>query len=143
LPRSLDETYERILCSIDEGSIEDARRILTLLCFSSRPLTVPELIDAIAVDINEPTCLEVQNRLQDEDDIRSICPGLIDVDFTGNNGTHALHIAHFSVQEYLESNRINHPIAALFALESIPAHADIAQICLIYLQEPELSSGTL
>jgi hypothetical protein len=45
LPRSLDETYERILCGIDEGSIEEAQRILTLLCFSSRPLTVQEVID--------------------------------------------------------------------------------------------------
>jgi hypothetical protein len=87
LPRSLDETYKRILCSIDEDSIKEARQILTLLCFSSRPLTVPELIDAIAVDLNEPACLDVQNRLQDADDVRSICPGLIDVGAKRDNET--------------------------------------------------------
>lgn len=40
-----------MLCNIDDHLIEDARRILTLLCFAARPLTVPELIDGIAVEI--------------------------------------------------------------------------------------------
>ena len=75
----MDETYERILCSIDKSSIEEARRILTLLCFSARPLTVQELIDGIAVDLHEPAGLNPRRRLQDVDDIRGICPGLIDI----------------------------------------------------------------
>ncbi|KAL8991075.1 MAG: hypothetical protein Q9169_007954, partial [Polycauliona sp. 2 TL-2023] len=51
LPESLDETYERMLCNIDGYLAEDARRILTLLCFASRPLKVEELIDGVAVEI--------------------------------------------------------------------------------------------
>ena len=157
MPRSLDETYERILCSIDEGSIKDARRILTLLCFSFRPLKVQEVIDGIAVDLDEPACLNLRRRLQDADDLREICPGLIDVgvkrdyetqfESDGYNDiegmTPTVRIAHFSVQEYLESHRITQQKAASFALQSASAHAEIAQICLIYLQEPRLSSGTL
>jgi hypothetical protein len=61
-----------MLHSIDEGSIEEARRILTLLCFSSRPLTVQEVIDGIAVDLDEPTCLNLRRRLQDMDDLHNI-----------------------------------------------------------------------
>jgi len=80
--------------------------MLTLLYFSFRALTVPQLGDAIAVNLNEPTYLDIQNRLQDKDDVRSIYPGLINVDIIRNNGTHTLRIAHFSVQEYLESDRI-------------------------------------
>ena len=153
----MDETYERILCSIDEGSIKDARRILTLLCFSFRPLTVQEVIDGIAVDLDEPACLNLRRRLQDADDLREICPGLIDFGVKRDDETQfesdgyndiegmtpTVRIAHFSVQEYLESDRITQQKAASFALQSASAHAEIAQICLVYLQEPGLSSGAL
>jgi ankyrin repeat domain-containing protein 50 len=88
------------------------------------------------------------------DDLHNICPGLIDVgnkrddetqfESNGNNNiegmTPTVRIAHFSVQEYLESDRIK---LHRFALESASAHAQIAQICLVYLQEPGLSSRTL
>ncbi|KIY01694.1 uncharacterized protein Z520_01832 [Fonsecaea multimorphosa CBS 102226] len=151
LPRGLDETYERMLSNIDEDSIEEARRILTLLCFTTRPLTVPELLDGVAVDLNEPAGLNRGRRLHGEDDIRNICPGLVDIRFEGTltgkypNETRVVRpvvrLAHFSVQEYLESGRITEKRAATFALQSAPAHAEIAQICLVYLLEPELFSG--
>lgn len=143
MPRSLDETYERILCGIDEGSIEEAQRILTLLCFSSRPLTVQEVIDGIAVDLHEPACLNLRRRLQDADDLCEICPGLIDVGNKIERRTPTLRIAHFSVQEYLESDRITQQKAAAFEIRSASAHAEIAEICLVYLQETGLSSGNL
>lgn len=154
LPRGLDETYERILCNIDEGSIEEAQRILTLLCFSSRPLTVSELIDGIAVDLNTPAHFDPRRRLQDADDLLEICPGLINFDAKVDDkiphinnkikrNTPFARIAHFSVQEYLESNRIKQQRAALFGLQNASAQAEIAQICLAYLQEPDLSTGKL
>ena len=49
----LDETYKRMLVGIDTHCQERAQRILTLLCFSSRPLSVIEIIEAIAVDIQD------------------------------------------------------------------------------------------
>jgi hypothetical protein len=121
---------------------------------------VPELIDAIAVNLDEPACLNVQNRLQNADDVRSICPGLIDVGAKRDNKTQfesngdrdieeiiemtpTFRIAHFSVQEYLKSDRITQQKADAFSLQSAAAHTEIAQICLIYLQESELSSGNL
>ena len=118
---------------------------------------MPELIDGIAVDLHEPACLDPRRRLQDEDDLREICPGLIDVGVKGDNETQfvavgdsemgqrtpTLRIAHFSVQEYLESDRIRQQKAATFSLRSASAHAEIAQICLVYLQEPVLSTGIL
>jgi hypothetical protein len=39
LPKSLNETYDRILMSIDELYVEDARRILQWLVFSARPVS--------------------------------------------------------------------------------------------------------
>ncbi|OAL40378.1 ribosome biogenesis ATPase [Fonsecaea nubica] len=112
---------------------------------------MPELIDGIAVDLNEPAGLNRRRRLHDADDIRTICPGLIEIrleevhrpsrDRRYNNvrATPIVRLAHFSVQEYLESDRITKQKAATFALQSGPANAEIAQIYLVYLLEPGLS----
>jgi len=152
LPQSLDETYERMLCNIDHGLIEDARRILALLCFAPRPLTVRELIDGIAVEIYHSPGLNRKRRLQDSNDIREICLGFIDIGLGADPTdetyyekklTSTVRIAHFSVQEYLESDRIRHQKAMKFSLTSVIEHAEIAQICLIYLLDPALSSSEL
>jgi ankyrin repeat protein len=152
LPQSLDETYERMLCNIDHGLIEDARRILALLCFAPRPLTVWELIDGIAVEIYHSPGLNRKRRLQDSNDIREICLGFIDIGLGADPTdetyyekelTSTVRIAHFSVQEYLESDRIRHQKAMKFSLTSVIEHAEIAQICLIYLLDPAFSSSEL
>jgi len=152
LPQSLDETYERMLCNIDHGLIEDARRILALLCFAPRPLTVQELIDGIAVEIYHSPGLNRKRRLQDSNDIREICLGFIDIGLGADPTdetyyekelTSTVRIAHFSVQEYLESDRIRHQKAMKFSLTSVIEHAEIAQTCLIYLLEPALSRSEL
>ena len=186
LPESSDETYERMLCNTDSYWIKDVRRMLTMLCFASRPLTVQELIDSVAVETGNSAGLNRKRRLQDFG-ICEVCCGLVDVfldkDVSGENGysgvededasekedasedgdvsAEILHndprtsdlpstrivptfgIAHFSVQEYLESKRIRCQKAASFGLSSITAHAEIAEICLIYLLEPGLSRTKL
>ena len=141
-----------MLCNIDHGLIEDARRILALLCFAPRPLTVRELIDGIAVEIYHSPGLNRKRRLQDSNDIREICLGFIDIGLGADptdetyyekDLTSTVRIAHFSVQEYLESDRIRHQKAMKFSLTSVIEHAEIAQICLIYLLDPALSSSEL
>ena len=133
-----------MLCGINPDLVEDARRILTLLCFSERPLTVLELIEGLAIEIDTAS-LNDERRLQDADDIHEICPGLINVDLIPNHSTgiknetkptQVVRIAHFSVQEYLESGRIQNSKAAKFGLNNKIGHAEIAQVCLIYLLEP-------
>ena len=52
-----------MLYNIDDHLIEDVRRILTLLCFAARLLTVPKLIDSIAVEIEGSIELNPKNRL--------------------------------------------------------------------------------
>ena len=110
---------------------------------------MPELIDGIAVDLDEPARLDTRRRLQDADDLREMCPGLIEINTMTDEDTEIerrtliVRVAHFSVQEYLESDRIKQQRAAAFGLKGSTAHAHIAQICLVYLQEPGLSSGNL
>ena len=135
LPRSLDKTYERMLLSISEDSVEDARRILTLLCCAKRPLTVPETIEGIAVELGDDPRLNIDGRLDSEDDIHRICPGLIEIDLHPGDNQSTVRIAHFSVQEYLESERIHQHAVAAFGVRRPEAHAEIASICLTYLLE--------
>lgn len=133
LPQSLDETYERMLLNISKESIEDARRILTFLCCAKRPLTIPEIIEGVAIELGDNPQLNIDARLDDEDDIHRICPGLIEVDYHPGNKEATVRIAHFSVQEYLESERIHEHAAATFGVRKPKAHAEIACICLTYL----------
>ncbi|OGE48611.1 hypothetical protein PENARI_c027G02139 [Penicillium arizonense] len=146
LPRDLDETYERVLCSIDKEYIDDVRRVLTVLCFSARPLTVNELIEAHAVDLNEPPHLDRDGRSYGQDDLADICLGLIEFAATeDDNGQNSLiaRIAHFSVQEYLQSDRILQQNSRRFAMRSAPANTELAHICLVYLLEPGFSVEVL
>ncbi|KAJ5422098.1 NACHT nucleoside triphosphatase [Penicillium cf. griseofulvum] len=146
LPRDLDETYERMLCSIDEGYIEEARLILTLLCVSEQPLTVKELVGALAIDLTKLE-LDRDGRSFSQDDPIDICLGLIEVTVIRDEYTRQpiaiARIAHFSVQEYLESDRISQHSAAKFMIQKEPAHTEMAQICLVYLLDPTLSNGKL
>ena len=108
-----------------------------------RPLTVRELIDSIAVDVDGVTGLNRKRRLQDADDIRYICPGLIDISPDSDEIGESVRITHFSVQEYLKSERIRDQKAAFFSLNSVEANAEIARICLIYLLDHDLSHSIL
>ena len=136
LPQGLDETYKRMLLNIQEVSVQDAKRILTLLCCAKRPLTVAELIDATAVELEDEPRLNPDGRLPGEDSIREVCPGLVEFDVRRDGDT-TVRIAHFSVQEYLESERIPAD-AAKFGVTRLEANAEIASICLTYLLEPAL-----
>ncbi|KAL3432421.1 ankyrin repeat-containing domain protein [Aspergillus tetrazonus] len=148
LPHGLDESYERMLCNIDRSLINDARRILTLLCFTSRPLTVAELIDAHASDMDGLAQFTLEDRRLDIESLIDICSGLLEIPSVLNSSSNSqtsqiVRIAHYSVQEYLESERIKEQKAAAFALEAQASHAAIAKICLAYLLEPQLSETPL
>ena len=132
-----------MLLNIDEEFVQDAKRILTLLCCAKRPLTVPELIDGTAVELGDNLRLNPAGRLFGEDAICSVCPGLIEVDARPDDEISTVRIAHFSVQEYLESDRILQHKAAPFCVRKLEANAEIASICLTYLLEPALSRDSM
>lgn len=134
LPRDLDKTYERILSSIDIVFEEDARRILALLCCTKRPLTIAELIEGIAVELGDDPRLNPEARLFSEDEIHRICPGLLEIDISDKENE-TVRLAHFSVQEYLESERA----IERFRVQKLVGNAEVASVCLTYLLEPKLS----
>jgi hypothetical protein len=128
-----------MLCNIDRASIDYARRILMWLCFAKRPLTVKEVIDGIAIDLGDHPKFERKRRLEDEYDILQICPGFLSMNDNGE--ICSLSIAHYSVQEYLESERIREQKAAIFSMQSSVSNAELAQMCLTYLLHPDIANG--
>lgn len=142
LPRDLDATYERMLCSIDERYIDDVRRILTVLCISRRPLSIHRVIEAHTVDLSEPQHVN-RKRAFHEDDILEICLGLVEISDHDNKNIWTTRIAHFSVQEYLQSDRILQQKAKAFAIQPESANTEMTQICLVYLLNPMFSNSTL
>ncbi|CAG8133654.1 unnamed protein product [Penicillium nalgiovense] len=144
LPSSLDAAYEVILSNIPEAQANDAGRILRILCISSRPLTVDELIHALAVDLGQKSCLDIEGRPFDIIGIRLMLGCLIELTWKEDlftQGCIIIQIAHLSVREYLESDKIcqQQQKASRFAIKHSSAHMEIAQTCLLYILDPAIS----
>src|SRR5260221_14534263 len=80
LPRSLDETYERILFSIGEERWEYAQRLFQCLAESFRPLGVDELAEILAIQFDAGTLPNYDVTLRPEDSeeaILSTCSSLV------------------------------------------------------------------
>src|SRR6266852_3307532 len=70
LPRTLDETYERILLGIDKEKWEYAHRLFQCLTVSCRPLLVEELAEVLALDLDTGTIpkFDVDQRPKDAEE---------------------------------------------------------------------------
>ncbi|KAF4461453.1 hypothetical protein FALBO_11747 [Fusarium albosuccineum] len=136
LPQTLDETYERMLSNIPSTSRDYARQMLTLLCCAKRPLTVAELIDGIAVQLSDTPRFNPKRKLKNIDAIQQVCPGFTELDMDPDTPEATVRIAHFSVREYLESERIrNSTHADFFSVTQQHADTQVACICLSILLE--------
>ncbi|CAJ2511381.1 Uu.00g070060.m01.CDS01 [Anthostomella pinea] len=136
LPQSLDDTYARMLRNIAPELREYAQQMLTILCCAIRPLTDLELIDALAVELGDQPRFDITRRFEDVHDLEALCPGFIETSMDLEMQT-TVRIAHFSVQEYLESERVLHyQDLALFHVRKPVAHIDMVTVCLALLLEP-------
>ena len=79
LPSTLDETYDRILCAISKEDSEYAVCILRWLAFSARPLSVQEIAEVIAIDVERSPAFNREEVLEDPLDVLSICSSLVTV----------------------------------------------------------------
>ncbi|KFA56361.1 hypothetical protein S40293_09448 [Stachybotrys chartarum IBT 40293] len=130
LPKDLNETYHRMLQGIPEELRNSATRLLQFLVYSRRPLTVPEAVEVIATEIEaDSRCFHIDNRVFDGNEVLRYCPGLMSiVEAAERNGKikKELHLAHFSVKEFLESQ---------VDFERLRASIIITQTCLTYLTD--------
>ena len=107
LPKTLDETYGRSLLDIDEEKREYAHRLFQCLTVSIRPLRVEELAEILAVRFNEtaiPTFNPAWRPENAEEAVMSACSSLIAV--VDREGSYVVQFSHFSVKEYLTSERL-------------------------------------
>jgi hypothetical protein len=121
LPKTLDETYDRILAGISETNREYVFRALQWLAFSARPVSVKEVAEAMIIDIDcDLPHVDHDRALRDPRDLRDICTSLVKLSRDGEYGVgdpKVLELAHFSVKEYLMSSRIRDGPSAGFSLQ--------------------------
>ena len=145
LPPSLDETYDRILSSINEEYSQYAIRILRWLTFSARPLLLDEVAEVVAIDIEREPAFDRDEVLEDPLEALNICSSLITVNKeyrTRGPPRQIAALAHYSVKEYLVSKRIWTGKAAKYSMQGTICHEAISTACLHYLlqfQQPELA----
>ena len=132
LPRSLDETYSRILCNIEEQHAADAFRVLQWLAFSKRTMRLDEIAELLAFDWDDGPHFDPELRLLDPHDVLTACSSLVAV-VRSDDDILEVNLAHFSVKEYLLSKRIQQGSSAPWALEENSFHSIAAQVCLRYL----------
>ncbi|KAJ5449841.1 PfsNACHT and ankyrin domain protein [Penicillium daleae] len=124
LPKTLNETYERMMKSIPVERKTDAIRLLQFLVHSKRPVTLAEAKEIIATQIeNEPSGFDIKRRLFNESDLLGYCPGLATIVHATDK---ELHLAHFSVKEYLLRDNL---------FNIMTASTSITMTCLTYLTD--------
>ncbi|KAJ5153991.1 uncharacterized protein N7500_009430 [Penicillium coprophilum] len=71
LPPTVDKAYEAILSRIDDAEILQARKLLSIVVASSRPLTLQELNAALTVELQHKSYEDLRADLDDEERFES------------------------------------------------------------------------
>ncbi|KAH9172800.1 hypothetical protein EDB89DRAFT_862511 [Lactarius sanguifluus] len=110
LPDSLDETYERVLKGIHKTNRSHVQRLLQFLTVARRSLLVDEVVMVLTIDVDaiegEVSTLDADSRSEDqEQELLSACPSLITI--VDSHGSRVVQFSHFSVKEFLTSDRLS------------------------------------
>lgn len=122
LPVELYGTYDEAIQRIDDQGSSARKlgnRVLMWISHTCRPLTIPELQHALAIDA-ENQVLDL-DFMPEEEDLTSVCAGLVLVD-----NTKTLRLVHYSTHQYLETIR---------GIRFPSAHVTIAKACLSYMSD--------
>ncbi|KAF8530818.1 hypothetical protein JB92DRAFT_2683973, partial [Gautieria morchelliformis] len=149
LPKTLYETYDRLLLGIDESNREYALKLLQWLAFSVDPVSLRLAVEVLATDPDAKTgpLFDPERRFDDPWDILTLCSSLVSVttvpDHTLWYHEHLKHdqgkltelrLAHFSVREYLVSESLRtHSKLSFYHCDKKLANTFIAKSCVAYL----------
>jgi Ankyrin repeats (3 copies)/Ankyrin repeats (many copies) len=145
LPESLDETYERVLREIKKPNRDHARRLLQCLVVAVRPLRVEELAEVLAIDFNDAEGIPRLNpswRWEDQErGLLTSCSSLIAI--VGTGGSRVVQFSHFSVKEYLTSERLatSSQDVSRYHITFETAHTVLAQACVSVLLQLDDHDG--
>ena len=132
LPPTLDQTYDNILLSVPQEDRELLNRALRLVVFSARPMQLREVAEAVIIEPGTSK-IDEDDRLQRPEDLLDIGKNLFVQNHTKYPMAQFLELAHYSVKEYLISERIKKGQAAAFAIDKTRAELDNATCLLTYL----------
>jgi hypothetical protein len=132
LPKTLDETYGRVLNNMNEYNRVRACRLLHCLAVAAQPLRVEELAEILTFDFDADQAgipkFHVDRRPKDQEEaVLSLCSSLITV--VDDRGFQVVQFSHFSVKEFLTPKNI---VGHVTSYHILPAHAHtiVAQVCL-------------
>ena len=132
LPKSLDDTYKRILREINNANQVHAYRLLQCLTVASRPLRVEELAEVLAFDLSPGGIpkLNADWRWENQEEaVLSACSSLVSVII--EDGSRVVQFSHFSVKEFLTSDRLaSCTEESQFYIPVELSHTILAQACL-------------
>ncbi|KAG2051859.1 hypothetical protein BDR06DRAFT_973430 [Suillus hirtellus] len=126
LPDGLNETYDRIICGIQQkgrGYDKIAENCLLWLAGALTPLTLDQLDEAMMIDVKQ-SILNPDLRASDPMDIVVACGSLVTYDET----TGVVALSHYSVKEYLISPRPNNILKSISDV-----HARIFELLITYV----------
>ena len=142
LPESLDETYERILQQIPKPNRVHAHRLFQCLVVAAYPLKVEELAEVLAIGFTATAMTPMMDKnLRWEDKERAIlsaCSSLITI--FQDRGSRLVQFSHFSVKEFLTSDRLGASTVDALRYHHIrleAAHVIMAQVCLSVILQLE------
>ena len=107
LPETLDETYEQILLGIEKAKRSSACRLFQCLTVAVRPLRVEELAEVLALRFDPGQSAEYRADWRPEDSHEAVltaCASFVTV--VSVNGSQVVQFSHFSVKEFLTSDRL-------------------------------------
>ncbi|KAF8507536.1 hypothetical protein JB92DRAFT_2793427, partial [Gautieria morchelliformis] len=142
LPRTLYETYDKILLNIQEEDRQSALKVLQWLAFSVRPISLAETVEILATNPNAAGAhlFNPEERLLNPREVLIICSSLVTISEEENTGRYLhttnweqVRLAHFSVKEYLTLGHIRGGCASIFYFNQHMANTFIAESCLAYL----------
>ncbi|OBT97761.1 hypothetical protein VE01_05117 [Pseudogymnoascus verrucosus] len=142
LPQGLDETYIRMLKSIDSRYYPIVYRILLWIAMSKEPLSPKMLAEAAVIDPRAESPFDPRKRmkgLEKPKGLLKLLPGLLREEEQvrrGNVGYRLwIKFSHFSVQEFLFSTNLRlNPIEEVsrYALHKDEANHFMAESCICY-----------
>lgn len=129
LPADLDATYDRaLLASPDRPK---SFRALAWLVVAERDVSLSQVAEAMVIDPSASIPFDKDEQLFNQTEALSILPaGLVTISRSPFSN---LFLSHFSVKEYLVSERIKNGPAAEFALGNMTAHRLVAESALAYM----------
>ena len=137
LPATLYDTYERALEGIPKEKRQHAHRLFLCLIGALRPLRAEELAELFAVDFDQDSMsnfTEGWRPENPEEAVLSTCSTLISI--IDDEGTKIVQFSHFSVKEFLISDRLRTSDVGNIRDYYIPlnaAHTTLARACLAVL----------